>query len=79
MDLDVIDGNHETATIFHLYGNNFTLLHDAMPRLLEGLLQLRRNGIGNVLQQVLIEGIAALGSHANGLGLAVRRLDCGSA
>ena len=74
MDLDVIDGNHQTAAVFHLDGNDFTLLHDAMARLLEGLLQLRRNGIGNALQHVLVEGVAALGRHAEGLGLAVRRL-----
>ena len=47
MDLDVIDGNYKTATIFHLDGNDFTLLHDAMARLLEGLLQFGRNGVGN--------------------------------
>ena len=69
----MIDGNHETATIFHLYGNDFTLLHDAMPRPFKGLLHFRRNGIGNMLQHVLIKGIAALGRHTNGRRLAVRR------
>ena len=71
MDLDVIDGNHQPATVFHLHGNDFTLLHDAMARLLEGLLQLGRNRAGHLLQHVLVEGIAALGRHADGLGLAV--------
>ena len=53
------------------------LLHDAMARPLEGLLQLGRNGIGNILQHVLVERIAAEGRHAEGLGPAVRRVGCG--
>ena len=43
VDLDVIDGHHQAATVFHLNGNDLTLLHDVMARLLEGLLQLGRN------------------------------------
>lgn len=74
MDLDAVDRNHKLTTVFQFYGNDFTFLHDKIPRLLKGLPQIRRDDVGNIFQNVLIEDLAVAGRHAESLRLTVPQL-----
>ena len=57
MNLGLIDRNHQPVAIIHLDGHDLPLLLDAMPGLLQDPLHFRRDGIGNLVQQVLVDGV----------------------
>ena len=66
MDIHLIDGNDQPATVFQGHGNQLAMLFDFVARAVERLEDVIGNGRRKASQPLLIDVVAFDGRHAEG-------------